>query len=76
MPLQPTVQDSSNVINSLPQRLTWDLILFSPDADYRMMAAVVLTPIVPVLMIAVTVVSSLKMAPFEISETQDLKKTL
>jgi len=41
-------------------------------ADYRLMAAIVL---VPVLLVAVTVVSSLKIAPFELPKTQGAKKT-
>ena len=41
-------------------------------ADYRLMAAVVL---VPVLLVAITVVSSLKIAPFELPKTRGGKKT-
>jgi hypothetical protein len=72
MLLQPTAQDSFNIINSLLQRFTWGLVLLRVDADSRLMAAVVL---VPVLLVAVTVVSSLKIAPFELPKTQAAKKT-
>jgi hypothetical protein len=66
------MQDSSNVINSLLRRFSWGLIPFSVGADSRLMAAIVL---VPVLLVAVTVVSSLKIAPFELPKTQGAKKT-
>jgi len=69
---QPTVQDFSNIINSLLRRFIWGLVHFSRDADYRLMAAVVL---VPVVLVAVTVVSSLKIAPFEFPKSQGAKKT-
>ena len=63
--------DYFNIISSLRMLFTWGKVIFTLLADYRLMAAIVL---VPVLLVAVTVVSSLKIAPFEAPKTQGAKK--